>query len=34
MLVAALEDYVAIRRGVADWDNRVQRAVESSVKNG
>lgn len=27
VLRAALEDYIAIRRDVADWDNKVARAV-------
>ena len=29
-LVAAMEDYIAIRRNVADWDNKVERAVRST----
>lgn len=32
VLVAALEDYIAIRRGVADWDNKVQRAADSVAR--
>ena len=29
-LVAAMEDYIAIRRDVADWDNKVERAVRTT----
>lgn len=29
VLVAALEDYIAIRRGVADWDSKIQAAAQS-----